>query len=68
MALGILFRAFLEADLFQAGGFAGGFFQAAVAHEMVLWDREHGCGALTAASGYNTKLICGSVRNGGFSL
>lgn len=38
----------LEVDLLQAGGFAGGFFQAAVSHEMVLWDRGH-CHPDTAA-------------------
>ena len=31
----------LEVDLIQVGGFAGGFFQTAVSHEMVLWDSRH---------------------------
>lgn len=31
----------LEVDLNQVGGSDGGFFQTAVSHEMVLWDKGH---------------------------
>jgi len=58
----------LEVDLILAGGFAGGFSQTAVSHEMVLWDKGMLPGRRTGPSlrlygtGHYRKLIFGFSR------
>lgn len=54
----------LAVDLFQAGGRAGCFSQAAVSHEVVLWDR--GCHRVIATGlhGAERNATCGFGSGG----